>query len=406
MQFLIWQALLLVLWGVPTLIFVPVLLRSADTEMMATILVAQVYANYLALVVQFGFPWSGPAAVAKARSSDESYGFWHQSVRVKICIFALTTSGVAAAICFWHEYYVLAYGLPLFAQALNSNWFLQAKGNYKSGVLFSFFGVCAGGLLVASQHVMGSSDSLEGVQIISALMMPQILMGIGTYWMARRRLPCDFKEGSNPKLSLSALNTDIFFVSSQLLLLASSSIGTVMIGFFGDASITAAYAATEKIFNLGANGLIGLFMGIYPKLAHSYYIGKDRYVRNVKRILIGTTTFSGGVLLIIFISGQYWFELYLGPALAQLVQPVLIPLAVWLMLCISQHLLTAHLVLTDRRSMVLWVQGGVLFTTLLVGVGAMSINPLFWVYGMICGQLLAIAILLRLYLKSAWYGAR
>lgn len=48
------------------IIFVPVLLRTADAQLMATVLVAQVYVYYLVLLVQFGFSWSGPAALARA----------------------------------------------------------------------------------------------------------------------------------------------------------------------------------------------------------------------------------------------------------------------------------------------------------------------------------------------------
>lgn len=406
MSSLIWQAMLLGLWGVPTLIFLPFLLRSADHEMMANILVAQVYATYLALFVQFGFPWSGPAAVAKAESDVEAYGFWHQSIRLKIGAFALAGGGLALAICIWHEYYVLAYCLALLGQALNSNWFLQAKGNYWVGVLFSFIGVCIGGLLVAGQRVQIFDSGVTGFGIVAALMMPQIVVGIGTYWASKRMVPERYVENPGFKLSLDFLKSDVFFVASQLLVVVSSSLGTIAVGYYGDTSLTAAYASTEKLFNLVANGLIGLFMGVYPKLARSFYLDKDRYVRNVRLVLFGTTAVSGSILLIILLSGQYWFGLYLGQKLANLIQPALIPLAIWLMICIAQQLLTAHLVLTERRPLVLWVQSGVLLTTALLGLWAMTFNPLYWVYGMIGGQVFAIIILARLYFNSAWYAAR
>lgn len=405
MSSLIWQAVLLGLWGVPTLIFMPIFLRSADHEIMAAVLVAQVYVNYLAMFVQFGFPWTGPAAIIKAQTYNESFGFWRKTIWLKLRIFALVVSGFAAGVCFSGQYYALAYSLPLFAQALNSNWFLQAKGNYKAGVFFSFVGVCAGSILLALQS-QGLGGMAQGTVVITALMMPQILLGIGTYLAIRSTNMLSTPTCLTARFSQGSVKEDLFFVSSQLLLIFSSTLGTLAISYVGDASLTTAYAATEKLFNLVSNGLVGLFMGVYPKLARSFYRNKHHYVSNVKKILLGTTVFSALALLIILVDGEYLLGLYLGNRLASLVYPALVPLGVWLMLCIGQHLLTAHLVLIHRRAMVLWTHAGVLLTTIVVGLLAMLFNPLYWVYGMCAGQIFSFVILGSMYWRSAAYKER
>lgn len=406
MSSLIWQGILLGLWGVPTLIFIPILLRNVGHDMMANILVAQVYVSYIGLFVQFGFPWSGPAAVSKSRSSSEAFGFWRQSIRLKLRMFIIVVAIYMSAAFVLDQFFILAFCIPLFAQALNSNWFLQTKGNYWIGVLFAFVGITLGAALLPVQSFLKFNADAQACLVIIVLTLSHTTLGVGSYFATKISEPKSTGEAIVIKFSSGDIKADLFFLISQLLLLGSGSLGTLAINNLSDASVTAAYASTEKLFNLVANGLIGLFMGVYPRLARSFHLDKDAYVGNVKRILFGATICTGLVFLIIIFSGQYWLSLYLGKNLASLVNPILIPLGVWLMLCIVQHLLTAHLVLTERRSAVLGVQAGVLFTTLVVGLSAMNLNPLYWVYGMISGQLFALLVLARLYFKSEWYKSQ
>ena len=47
--------------GFPSVLFIPLLLRWVDVDVVATLLVAQVYVYYLVMLQQFGFNLTGPA---------------------------------------------------------------------------------------------------------------------------------------------------------------------------------------------------------------------------------------------------------------------------------------------------------------------------------------------------------
>jgi hypothetical protein len=68
----------------------------------------------------------------------------------------------------------------------------------------------------------------------------------------------------------------------------------------------------------------------------------------------------------------------------------------WLGLCISQHVLTSHLVLAERKRMVLWANACVLLATVVVGYACAQNTPVAWVYGMVAGQVLALVWLLHM----------
>jgi hypothetical protein len=86
--------------------------------------------------------------------------------------------------------------------------------------------------------------------------------------------------------SLGLLRQDAPLVASQLLLLASTTLGTVVVGQLANADTTAAYAATEKLFNLGATVLVGLYMALYPRLASLFYADRGVYWQKIKLILL------------------------------------------------------------------------------------------------------------------------
>jgi len=196
------------------------------------------------------------------------------------------------------------------------------------------------------------------------------------------------------------LRQDAPLVASQLLLLASTTLGTVVVGLLADANTTAAYAATEKLFNLAATLVVGLYMALYPRLATMFYADRGLYWLKIKRLLLACV--CGGLVLAVLLTivGPMLMGLYLPTHMVSLVSPVLLPFALWLGLCISQHVLTSYLVLAERHAMVLWVNGCVLAVTLLVGYALALNNPVAWVYGMLAGQMVALVLLLTLYRKE------
>jgi O-antigen/teichoic acid export membrane protein len=391
--------LLLGLLGLSGIIFVPVLLRWADPQLMATVLVAQVYVYYLVVLVQFGFAWSGPAALARAADNFEVAQVWRRSVRAKFLLFA----PVALLFCVgfvgwaWGHWYLLGFVVLLAAFAANSNWLLQAQHNFATGVGFAVFGVALSALML---WMFVSTSTNQGVWVVMVLVLPQVCLGVGSWWVARKACAGSTDDSSNWQASLDVLRQDAPLVVSQLLLLASTTLGTVVVSLLADANTIAAYAATEKLFNLAATVVVGLYMALYPRLAAMFYADRGLYWLKIKRLLLVCVCGGLGLAALLAIVGPVLMGLYLPTQMVWLVSPVLWPLALWLGLCISQHVLTSYLVLAERHVMVLWVNGCVLTVTLLVGYAAALHSPVAWVYGMLAGQVVALVLLLTLYRKE------
>lgn len=392
----VWQMLLMSLLGLSGIIFVPVLLRTADAQLMATVLVAQVYVYYLVLLVQFGFSWGGPAALARAADTAGVAQVWRCSVNAKRLVLAGPVAllfGLGYASLAWGQWYLLWFALLLVAFAMNSNWFLQAQSNFAAGFGFASLGVVVSTLILCVHEI-------DGAWVVLILVMPQVCLGLGSWWVARQACAGVAVVDTDWQSNLGVLRKDAPLVASQLLLLASTTLGTVVVGGLADTETTAAYAATEKLFNLGATLVVGLYMALYPRLAIWFYSDRTVYWKKTKQLLLAALLAGVGLAALLNVVGPWLMAVYLPAHFAQKVVPVLSPFALWLGMCISQHVLTSYLVLAERNSRVLWVNACVLVVTVLAGYAFALHNPVNWVYGMVAGQVLALALLLQLYLKD------
>mgnify|MGYP000228689290 FL=1 len=393
---LVWQMLLMGLLGLSGIIFVPVLLRAADAQLMAAVLVAQVYVYYLVLLVQFGFSWSGPAALARAAHAAGVVQVWRISVKAKLLLLTGPVAllfGLGYASLAWGQWYLLWFTLLLAGFAMNSNWFLQAQRNFAVGVGFAGLGVCISAWMLCAHE-------FDGAWVVLILVMPQVCLGLGSWWVARQACADVAVVDTDWQSSLGVLRKDAPLVASQLLLLASTTLGTVVVCALADADTTAAYAATEKLFNLCATVVVGLYMAVYPRFAAWFYSNRTVYWKKTKQLVLAALLAGVGLAVLLNVVGPWLMAVYLPAHLAQKVVPVLLPFALWLGMCISQHVLTSYLVLAERNSRVLWVNACVLAVTVLVGYVFALNNPVEWVYGMVAGQVLTLALLLQSYRKD------
>ena len=384
------------LLGITGIVFIPALARMVAPSLLATVLVAQVYVYYLVLLVQFGFSWSGPAALARAAHAAGVAQVWRSSVKAKLLLLAGPVAllfGLGYASLAWGQWYLLWFALLLVAFALNSNWFLQAQRNFAAGVGFAGLGVAISVLMLCAHEV-------DGAWVVLILVMPQVCVGLGSWLVARQACAGVAAVDADWQSSLGVLRKDAPLVASQLLLLASTTLGTVVVGALTDADTTTAYAATEKLFNLGATVLVGLYMAVYPRFAAWFYSDRTVYWKKTKQLLLVALLAGVGLAALLNVVGPWLMAVYLPAHLVQKVVPVLLPFALWLGMCISQHVLTSYLVLAERNSRVLWVNACVLAVTVLVGYAFALNHPVAWVYGMVAGQVLALVLLLQLYRKD------
>jgi hypothetical protein len=227
--------------------------------------------------------------------------------------------------------------------------------------------------------------------------LPQVVLGIGSCWRVKKSVTIPYLT----YISLSEITAPIIkdspLVLGQLLVLAATTLGTPAVASLANAEITTAYAATEKLFNLGATALVGLYMAYYPTLAKSFHSDIRQYWSQIRKLLKYLLLCGALLLLALRTIGQDLLSIYLSATLAAPIQPVLVAFGIWLILCLSQHVLTGYLVFAQRNLSVLLINSLVLIVTCISGYGFAELNPLFWVYGMIAGQSIPIMVLIYLY---------
>ncbi len=387
------------LLGLPSVLFIPLLLRWVDVDVVATLLVAQVYVYYLVMLQQFGFNLTGPARLGIAGDAADR-GILGSTLRFKAVLLLINTLawGVIIYMVFDGAVALLVFLALLLSYVLNSNWYLQSRHDFYTGALSAGLGV-AGGLVVlvviwqSKRH--GAELSGELGWAVLAMIAPQMMVGVGTWWRAMRMAGCSAGVGSWPVKDIWRQGWPLMV--SQLLLLATATLGTVVVGHVADSDVTAAYAATEKIFNLAATVVVALFAVHYPQLAVRFRNDLPTYWRQMWRANVRIAAIGFVALLLIGVGGERLFSIYLGQDLAALVSPVLVPLAVWLTLVPFQNALQCHFAIAGKTSRSIGVACLMLFVELVVGASLMTIDPLYWVYGMVAAQLPAVLLLIKLY---------
>lgn len=389
----------LALLGVPSLVFTPLLLRWVGVDVVATVLVAQVYVYFLVIVQQFGFNLTGPARLARAGAADGSAvtaGALRSTWRFKAALFVvnvLVWAGVVASV-FDGAIGLLAFMGLLLSHVLNANWYLQSRQDFYTGAFSAGAGVGLGLLLLAI--IWGGQQYdvvLPGLMAwaVAVMIAPQVILGVGTYWRAVRQ-PAP-RLGANAWPLHEIWQQGWPLVVGQILLIATTTLGTVVVSQRADADVTAAYAATEKLFNLAATAMIALYAVHYPQLARAFQNNVAHYWQEVWR-KSGRIALWGLVgLLLVFLAGDTLLSVYLGHELAGVALPVLVPMTLWLVLVPFQNALQCHLAVVGQTSMSIRVACLMLLVELLVGGALMSLNPVYWAYGMLASQLPALVVM-------------
>lgn len=387
------------LLGLPSVLFIPLLLRWVDVDVVATLLVAQVYVYYLVMFQQFSFNLTGPARLGFADNTADR-GILSSTLRFKSALLLVNTLAWFAIV------YTVFDGAPallvflalLLSYVLNSNWYLQSRNDFYTGALSAGLGV-AGGLavLVVIWQSKRNGIELNGVLgwAVLAMIAPQMMVGVGSFLRALRLVASNAAAVAWPAREIWAQGWPLMI--AQLLLLATTTLGTVVVGHTADSDVTAAYAATEKIFNLAATAVVALFAVHYPQLAVMFRKDLPAYWRQMWQANVGIAAIGLVALLLILVGGERLFGIYLGQDLAALISPVLVPLAIWLTLVPFQNALQCHFAIAGKTSRSIGVACLMLLVELVIGISLMAIDPLYWVYGMVAAQLLPVLLLIKLY---------
>ena len=383
------------LLGLPGVLFVPLLLRWVDVSVVAMLLVAQVYVYYLVMLQQFGFNLTGPARLGFTGDAGDTADrrIFSSTLRFKSALFLLNTLAWAGIVytVFDGASALLVFLLLLLSYVLNSNWYLQSRHDFYTGAFSAGLGVAIGlAVLVMIWQSKRHGVELNGVLgwAVLAMIAPQVMVGVGSWWRAIRLVAHSEKSPAWPASEIWTQGWPLMI--AQLLLLATTTLGTVVVGHVADSDVTAAYAATEKMFNLAATVMVALFAITYPGLARLRNHDVSAYWRKFFRVNLKLAVLGWLATGVLSAFGPWLFGIYLGDALAALVVPVLVPFGLWLSLVPFQNALQCHLTIINRTRLTIGL--AILMLAILLGLGLwlVQIEPVYWVYGMLLGQLPAV----------------
>lgn len=394
---------LLGMLGVPSVFFTPLLLRWVPVQEMAIILVAQAYVYYLVIFQQFGFNLSGPARLGHEVSTVRKYSLLMDTTRFKLglLVISMVLWVILVVLVFPEKIYLGAFVLLLLSYALNANWYLQTENNFSAGAVSALVGVLLGVLMVVFTwlgYSLGNTGYVLAGYATLALILPQAMVGMGSYIVSQRSAGGLTLSQRDKQWPISEMWCNGWpLVVSQLLLLGSTTLGTLLVSYMAAPDVTAAYAATEKMFNLAATVLIALFTVHYPQLARCFAEDRLKYWRELWRVNLKIAGLGVAALVTMSLIGNWVFGIYLGDDLARFVAPALIPFALWLTCVPFQNALQCHLAVEGKTRWAIMVAIIMLVFELVIGGALMMLNPVYWVYGMVAAQLPAIFLLTNMY---------
>ncbi len=404
---MIMQAVLMAGLGVPGVLFIPVLLRYVDHEIMATIFIAQVFVYYLLILVNFGLDWSSPAEHGQAQSNIEANLVWVNTFRSKLTILIFVAAPIFCGGYFFsgsNEIYLLGMFLLLLAGSLNSNWLLNARKNFHSGIFYTYAGLLLSAFLLFFLVSVDSAYHLWGVGgfVVLIIYIPQIAYGFGTWISVRRMFTFEaLKLPEWKSINFNVIKENYLLVGTQLMQLMSATLGTLVVSVVSDNATTTAYAVLEKFFNLAVSLFVSYYMAKYSYYSSIFIADRRMYWLKISDILMLYFVCGVFVAIVLYVWGDALGSILLTAELSDRVSSIFIPFSIWLGLSVCQNVLTGHYIFMKNKNMVFLVNVIILFVTCSVGYAFVLIaGAVTWVYGLISGQLVALVWLLCLFSRE------
>lgn len=381
------------------LIAIPYLARVLRPEGWAPVLVAQAIANWVVLVLDFGFDLSGTRALARVRTTPG--GATEVVHRVQSAKFALLPLGAALIVVAFAATPALELAGPLFAwtlvfalmRGLDPFWYFQGLERVGAAVVVQTTTKLAAAFGVF-WFVQRPSDgwkvlALQGIFAAVSL----LLLTLGMHRNTPARFPtrsaagAGLREGA-PLFAFRASSG--FFASANVFVLS----------IFAAPGVVALFGGAERLVRSGM-GLLGpLTQAILPRVSHlgaTDPAGARAVVRRSLRY-VGAAGFVIG--LVTFVGAPWLVRILLGPGYEGAV-PLMRVLALLPPLVAVDTVLGLHwaVPLGQERPFVLAVIGGGL-----VNLGlAVALAPRFGgagvAWAILAGELLIFALLSRRYAR-------
>ncbi|MEZ0348904.1 MAG: oligosaccharide flippase family protein [Thermus sp.] len=292
------------------LLVLPHLAHTLGPETFAKLALAQVVANYLSFLVDYGFGFSATREVATRRTDAEWLGKLASEVLHARLVLVVPSGfllfGVFYLFPLLRGEWVYALGAlaVVFGYSLNPVWFFQGKEEVKP-ILFLELGLRISTTLGIFLWVRGPQHG--ALPLLLQGFVSSGLGALGLFWIFSR-VPFSGLRGGTRWLRKGAL-----FSFYNMILVAYSFLPMLLVSFFCPPTAVGQYAFAERI----VRGLVNLWNPIgrvfFPKLsfafAHSY--------ETTRRWLVygGLATLGLGavVSLILWIVAPWAMSRFIGP---------------------------------------------------------------------------------------------
>jgi PST family polysaccharide transporter len=297
---------------VAPLIAVPYLARVLGPEGWAPVIVAQGLANWITLVLEFGFDLSGTRAVARARTAPETMTDvvqGTQSAKVLLApIAALISLGAFLLIPALRASPALTACAVAFAilRGLSPLWFFQGIERVQGAVLVDAATKAAAALAVV--FVVRAPDDawiVLGLQAVFAAISVAILT---------RRLwtivPFRFLDARSGIRTLRAGGSIFACRASSGVYIQAN---TVILGAMAASATVAFFGGAERIIRAAISLIQPLTQVFLPRISFLQTADPDAAHRTIRRSLGGLALLGGTMGLTALVGARLLIRLFLGP---------------------------------------------------------------------------------------------
>jgi PST family polysaccharide transporter len=284
------NAILAVQFGATALVpllIIPQIVSAIGIEKYGHIAVATSMAGYAVVLVQYAFQLTGPPRILQADSESLDAGAFLSITRAKGVLMggALVVLAVSAATIGPGDSITLVVWscLPL-AAALNSVWYLQARGYFVDVLICSLVGTA--GALITCYGLVRRGGDLAPIWAAVAMCASPLMLGLLSLLAAMRRIPAGDWKGPSFLPIGSELRQGAMLFLSQFTATGYMLAGPILISGYHGAAAAGAYSVIERIVNPAITVCLLTHTAAYPRLAHLFTRSPPEYWRLLRVVLL------------------------------------------------------------------------------------------------------------------------
>lgn len=281
----------------------PYLVRVLGMELYGLVAFTQSFAQYFALLTDYGFNFTATRSIAQQRDDRKSISRIFCSVLViKLCLMilgALIMIVVVGSVSQFHQdsaFFFVAYAAVI-GGVLFPSWYFQGmeQMRYISGVFGVTRIVGAGALFIC---VHRPADALLALAIQSAT---PLVGGVVGLWIAFRTFHLRFEWPTNAELKIALIEGWHLFVSSAAVSLYTNT-NVFLVGLFAGHLQAGYFSAAEKLIRAAQGLITPIGQAVFPHVNTLARRSRDLAIRFNSRLLLwtGSATFLSSLLLLLF----------------------------------------------------------------------------------------------------------